>query len=94
MAEWQTRCLQAAVSFRREGSTPFFCTISQELLYVKEFFVYRWFNSQKNDILFIERTSNNDVAYSPINGVSEVIAESDQGNRDGKFVSFDGTVKK
>ncbi len=56
--------------------------------------MYRWFNSQKNDILFIERTSNNDVAYSPINGVSEVIAESDQGNRDGKFVSFDGTVKK
>lgn len=56
--------------------------------------MYRWFDSQKNDILFIERSLNNNVAYLPINGISEVVSESDQGNRDGKFKLFDGTVKK
>lgn len=32
--------------------------------------------------------------YQPINGVSEVIAESSKGAKDGNFKKFDGTVKK
>ena len=41
----------------------------------------------------VEAPTTEAYVYKPIDGVSEVIAETDVGNNDGEFVWFDGVLK-